>query len=294
MPQCFVTNCGNYYGKTRGNSKIIYHMFPSSADLALKWSEVCRGEKILPPAYSRVCSDHFSASCYQRDLQHELLGLPLRRRLRPDAVPDMKIPGVKKTVPMRSSLRIAERESIELVRKKENHEDDVHMKNLGNDGSTMRCIYKKELKGAVSSNVNHGKDIQGKTLGEELVNKINNYGDDVQVKALVEECFKKAYGQNLGKNSFKYGVNCKNYGNGAHKKNVRDVIRGEFFQKNCSTVVVGKDNVCNSMGKVEFLAGLRLRLKCKNKGEICDSIKVPLRVYEFQCTVANTSGSIYR
>jgi hypothetical protein len=35
-----------------------------------------------------------SPDCYERDLQHELLGLPVRKRLKQDAVPTLNlIPG---------------------------------------------------------------------------------------------------------------------------------------------------------------------------------------------------------
>lgn len=159
MPQCFVSTCGNYYEKTRkGTSRIIYHMFPQSRTLALKWAEVCGGQKgQLPPTYRRVCSQHFSPGCYQRDLQHELLGLPERKRLKPDAVPDLGLPvqnakknkhattKVKPTeksvkqVAMRSSIRIAKKRSVEELQKNtkesENALDDKEnklkfMKNL--------------------------------------------------------------------------------------------------------------------------------------------------------------------
>lgn len=138
MPQCFVSTCGNYYGKTRAaNSGIIYHMFPQSRSLALQWVEVCGGTKgCLPPTYTRVCSEHFSSACYQRDLQHELLGLPLRKRLKPGAVPDTSLPRrsvittkegkceiesrellSKCGVPMRSSVRIAKKRSVQELAK---------------------------------------------------------------------------------------------------------------------------------------------------------------------------------
>nr|CAH7712564.1 unnamed protein product [Callosobruchus chinensis] len=90
MPQCYVTSCTNYYGKTKGNAKVIYHMLPSAPGIAAKWSHLC-GDKMLPP-YARVCSDHFTPDCYQRDLQHELLGLPLRKKLKPNAVPNLSLP----------------------------------------------------------------------------------------------------------------------------------------------------------------------------------------------------------
>ncbi|XP_057671366.1 uncharacterized protein LOC130903164 isoform X1 [Diorhabda carinulata] len=92
MPQCYVSSCSNYYGKTRGNSKIIYHMIPTDTELLSKWIKVCRTGKEPPPPHARVCSEHFSENCYQRDLQHELLGLPLRRKLKFGAIPDLNLP----------------------------------------------------------------------------------------------------------------------------------------------------------------------------------------------------------
>lgn len=74
MPQCYVETCRNYYEKTRGSKGIIYHMLPGDPLLALKWIRACGKKKETLPYYARVCSDHFSEKCYQRDLQHELLG----------------------------------------------------------------------------------------------------------------------------------------------------------------------------------------------------------------------------
>lgn len=138
MPQCYVSSCTNYYGKTRGNAKIIYHMLPASPTLMLKWAKASGKTDVRPPPYARVCSDHFSPGCYQRDLQHELLGLPLRKKLKADAVPDRNLPTVKakekvhvlkakedvglvknnnkvNRLPMRSSIRIAKKKSIESL-----------------------------------------------------------------------------------------------------------------------------------------------------------------------------------
>ena len=134
MPQCLVKTCGNYYGKTRGGEKVIYHMLPSKPELQARWVEVCTNTKTAANAYARVCSQHFSVKCYQRDLQHELLGLPLRRKLKADAVPDQNLPGKvpvnvlttksdnndnkgrSSKLPMRSSFRIAKKKSIESCR----------------------------------------------------------------------------------------------------------------------------------------------------------------------------------
>lgn len=148
MPQCYVLNCGNYYGKTRGN--VIYHMMPNSLRLRNKWIELCRGKSANCTTYARVCSEHFSSLCYRRDLQHELLGLPLRRKLKNDAVPDSNLPtfvrrkkeiaimindDVKnknvfndelKKIPIRSSIRIAKRKSLETL----NDEPNLYKKSF--------------------------------------------------------------------------------------------------------------------------------------------------------------------
>ncbi|XP_031357656.1 uncharacterized protein LOC116181426 [Photinus pyralis] len=114
MPQCFVTTCRNYHGKTRAaTSKVVYHMFPSSPSLASKWTSLCgHGKSVKRPQYSRVCSDHFSPTSYRRDLQHELLDLPLRKRLKRDAVPDRHLPSKAEHLSCRSSMRIAQKLSL--------------------------------------------------------------------------------------------------------------------------------------------------------------------------------------
>lgn len=126
MPQCLVKTCGNYYGKTRSGNKVIYHMLPSNPQLQSKWVELCTNKKnVKVNGYARVCSEHFSENSYQRDLQHELLGLPLRRKLKPDALPERNLPPKVLAnlnqdernfkIPMRSSIRIAKKKSLEFA-----------------------------------------------------------------------------------------------------------------------------------------------------------------------------------
>lgn len=67
-------------------------MLPGEAILAAKWIKACGRKDQKVPYYARVCSEHFSEKCYQRDLQHELMGLPLRRKLKPGAIPDRNLP----------------------------------------------------------------------------------------------------------------------------------------------------------------------------------------------------------
>lgn len=91
MPQCAVATCTNSHRKTRG-APVRYHRFPADATTRQQWIRVC-GRQSLNAATARVCSRHFSAKSYERDVQHELLGLPTRTRLRKGAVPDKFVVG---------------------------------------------------------------------------------------------------------------------------------------------------------------------------------------------------------
>lgn len=121
MPRCFVTNCGNYYSKTK-STDVIYHVFPNCKKLAAQWMALCGKESQgQAPKYARVCSNHFSPDCYQRDLQHELLGLPIRKKLKSDAVPDLHLPKLKPAKrKYRIDSQIDEKNTLMKSNKKEN------------------------------------------------------------------------------------------------------------------------------------------------------------------------------
>lgn len=59
-------------------------------------------------ATARVCSRHFSDRSYERDVQHEILGLPTRCRLKKGAVPDKNLPAgyAKEERPFDSAIAI--------------------------------------------------------------------------------------------------------------------------------------------------------------------------------------------
>lgn len=74
------------------DEQTIYHRFPKSDDLKKKWIVACRrDDRILNPKTSLICSRHFLPTDYERDLEHELLGLPPRKFLKKDAVPSRKL-----------------------------------------------------------------------------------------------------------------------------------------------------------------------------------------------------------
>lgn len=94
MPQCAVATCRNNHRKTKGR-RVRYHRFPAEDDVRSRWVSVCgRGGVVntFNTATARVCSLHFSPHSYERDVEHELLGLPPRSRLKRGAVPDRAVP----------------------------------------------------------------------------------------------------------------------------------------------------------------------------------------------------------
>lgn len=82
---CAATDCSNNSKNCEGTG-ISFHRFPANQGLRRKWITKCRLGKVNPKA-SRLCSNHFNNNDFQRDLKNELLGLPLTRKLKPEAIP---------------------------------------------------------------------------------------------------------------------------------------------------------------------------------------------------------------
>jgi THAP domain len=88
---CAVAECRNTEKtkRVRGSS-LILHSFPvSRPDICKIWTTRCKRKEKINIKNARICSDHFEDQSYVRDLQHELLGLPSRRKLAPDAIPTL-------------------------------------------------------------------------------------------------------------------------------------------------------------------------------------------------------------
>lgn len=90
MPQCAVVGCNSTHRRTKGGS-IKYHRFPGDPETRNQWLIAC-GKSLSNCSTARICSRHFSLSSYERDVQHELLGLPTRCRLKRGAIPDQNLP----------------------------------------------------------------------------------------------------------------------------------------------------------------------------------------------------------
>ncbi|KAG5875433.1 hypothetical protein JTB14_038366 [Gonioctena quinquepunctata] len=90
MPQCAVVGCNSTHRKTKGGS-IRYHRFPGDSKTRHRWLQAC-GKQLNNCSTARICSRHFVDDSYERDVQHEILGLPTRCRLKKGAIPLKNLP----------------------------------------------------------------------------------------------------------------------------------------------------------------------------------------------------------
>lgn len=72
---------------------IVYHRFPKDPEVADQWYKACRRADRFNFSVAVVCSNHFTAEDYVRDIRNELLGLPIRkaRHLKENAVPSLNL-----------------------------------------------------------------------------------------------------------------------------------------------------------------------------------------------------------
>lgn len=88
--RCTVAVCNNSHSKIRDNG-ISYFNFPKDTELRKKWVHLCRrGGKWNPDSCS-VCSEHFLPEDSERDLKSKCINLPITKKLKPTAVPFLKL-----------------------------------------------------------------------------------------------------------------------------------------------------------------------------------------------------------
>ena len=85
---CIVPSCKRNDGER--SDQLHFHRLPFTKPLQLKkWIATMNLKNNNISKYSRICSDHFAADCYMRDLKSELLGKKPRTILKEDAVPSI-------------------------------------------------------------------------------------------------------------------------------------------------------------------------------------------------------------
>ena len=90
MPtRCIVAGCSNTY-----KEGVSLHSFPKDANLRRIWTakvKLTRAHWNSPSDSSVVCSDHFDASDFEEGLWAQF-GLKKQKRLKPDAIPNIRAP----------------------------------------------------------------------------------------------------------------------------------------------------------------------------------------------------------
>ena len=93
MPHCAAYGCSN---STAKDPDLYFMRFPDDRELCRQWlHNTGRGGAWKPTKHSRLCSEHFEESCFERDLYAELMESDARclrrraKRLKADAVPTL-------------------------------------------------------------------------------------------------------------------------------------------------------------------------------------------------------------
>ena len=109
MGRCVIPTCRNNSHKTRTTDKNTkYHVFPKDAIKRSEWIKKLRSDNWIPDSNTCVCSEHFLPSDFERDLKAELLKLPPKRILKPEAVPSVNLSHTSETPNSeKKKLRIA-------------------------------------------------------------------------------------------------------------------------------------------------------------------------------------------
>ncbi|GAB6030018.1 hypothetical protein CHUAL_014170 [Chamberlinius hualienensis] len=87
---CAVIECRNTGRLKSTRPDIIFHQFPTRNELICqKWVHLCKRKDKINTKNARICSNHFVADDYERDLKNELLGIPTKKLLKSTAIPSV-------------------------------------------------------------------------------------------------------------------------------------------------------------------------------------------------------------
>ncbi|KAG5876481.1 hypothetical protein JTB14_011091 [Gonioctena quinquepunctata] len=124
-------------------------LFPKARDIVSstickEWKLRCRRADKFNVETSSICADHFTSNDYERDLKSELLGLPLKKILKKNAVPTVNLGGTLKVATEQTARekRAAKKKKKELLGSLKNR-DKRSVKN--------RCYSKTNENGSAAS-----------------------------------------------------------------------------------------------------------------------------------------------
>ncbi|XP_063438123.1 uncharacterized protein LOC134719102 isoform X2 [Mytilus trossulus] len=103
MVLCAVAGCKSKHSR---NGELSFYRFPNDLQTRKTWIDFCNKIDFIPNVNQRLCSAHFSNSCYDRDpiVIRNLGSLFERPKLRQDAVPDIPFTCIQQTKPKQRLL----------------------------------------------------------------------------------------------------------------------------------------------------------------------------------------------
>ncbi|XP_031333557.1 uncharacterized protein LOC116163654 [Photinus pyralis] len=119
--RCAIYGCNNNVITVKKLGKDIkFYAFPKGKNLVtntirLEWINRCKRDDKFNPNTHYICSVHFNKLSYERDMQNELLGLPLRRILKSTAVPTLHLPNTKSSTITDRDRRHEKRERRKII-----------------------------------------------------------------------------------------------------------------------------------------------------------------------------------
>ena len=117
MVTCCVYQCNNSsYGKHKKEG-ITFHSFPQDSKRSAVWTSKVNRKDWTPSSYTKICSEHFDDDCFEEDLYHKYVGRgpgkKAIKRLKPDAIPSLRLTGVEE------KSQSSRSQSIDRIKKKE-------------------------------------------------------------------------------------------------------------------------------------------------------------------------------
>ena len=149
---CYVNHCRSRllqkifvrlsYFKIPNPSQLNSKEKPESKDLHEKWKENLQIKQCLTIKSLRICELHFTADCFIRDLEAELTGRPIRKRLKENSVPTL------------------------FLSKEDNFVSDLQ-------DDSLESIKKSEILNSLAKNLRHEKQSNSEVIHE--VNSNSNF-----------------------------------------------------------------------------------------------------------------------
>lgn len=90
MVSCATTGCWRH-DRNQKELCIKFHRFPKNNEIRLKWVKDCKQDDLLPADVVRVCSEYSDETDCLRDLKNELFIIPVKLKLKPEAVPYLNL-----------------------------------------------------------------------------------------------------------------------------------------------------------------------------------------------------------